>query len=237
MNTGGWIKIHRKIKDKGYYKKSEYIHLWIHLLLEANRDAKEFMWNGSVMKLKSGQFITGRKSLSSETGINESKVERILKVFENEQQIEQQKTTKFRLITIKNWSDYQKIEQQIDQQVNNKRTTSEQQLNTNKNIENIKNKENITIQQPEAAGVNKLFDIFYKINPTINYGNKTQRLAAERLIKKLGEEKAIKSSEAAIAVHGQKFAPTITTPIQLENKLSELIAFYKKNQTNQIISI
>jgi len=141
----GWVKLHRKLMSKGYYKKSEIVHLWIHILLRANHKPKEHYWNKENIIIQTGQFITGRKKLSEETGINESMVERILKILENEQQIEQQKTTKFRLITVKNWVSYQikdLPEQQIEQQVNNKRTTDEQQVNTNNNDNNSNNENN-----------------------------------------------------------------------------------------------
>ena len=204
----GWIKLHRKLIDKGWYKNSDKVRMWIHLLLSATHKEMEAMFNGKNIKLKPGQFITGRKALSTEIGINESKVERTLLFFEkNEKQIEQQKCNRNRLITILNWDEHQLNEQQVnnklfytsnlimtikrrlnmtkmsdskktkiltklskieqqneqqtdvvndlisiifelskyeseqqnEQQVNNKRTTSEQQVNTNKNIKNIKN--------------------------------------------------------------------------------------------------
>ena len=165
MNNG-WIKLYRKIQGKGYYKKSKYVHLWVHLLLKANHKENEFMWNDKMTIIKQGQLLTGRKQLSDETGINESSIERILKMLENEQQIEQQKTTKFRIITIKNWENYQSgisSEQQKEQQANNKRTTSEQQLNTNKNDKNDKNDNN-----------KELFDIFRKAYPGKKRGLDTE---------------------------------------------------------------
>ena len=116
----GWIKLHRKLKEKGYYKKSVYIHLWVHLLLSANHEKKEFMWNGNIVMVKAGQLITGRKELSEQTGIPESTIEDILKLLERQHQIQQQKTTKFRLITIVKWGEYQKP----DSKSNNKATTS-----------------------------------------------------------------------------------------------------------------
>lgn len=147
--NSGWIKIHRKIKDKGYYNKSEYIHLWVHLLLEANREDKEFLWNGKIQKIKSGQLLTGLNEISKKTGICRSTVDRILKLFESETQIEQQITTKFRLITIKNWSEYQKVETQNETQVGHRWDTDGTQMGTNKNIKNYKNKENIYITLSE----------------------------------------------------------------------------------------
>ena len=128
----GWIKLHRKFCEKAFYSKdSEKVHLWVHLLMSANHAGKEELLGGKPFFCASGQFTTGRKQLSSETGISESKIERILTYFEKiEQQIEQQKTSTNRLISILNWDKYQINEQPIKQRVNNKRTTSEQRVNT-----------------------------------------------------------------------------------------------------------
>jgi hypothetical protein len=128
----GYIKLYRSLKSKGYYRDSEYVHLWVHLLMKASYEDREFLFGGKLHQLKPGQFITGRNSLVVETGINRSKIERILKCFEIEQQIEQQKTNKFRIISICNWSKYQICEQQDEQQVSIQRATSEHPVSTNK---------------------------------------------------------------------------------------------------------
>lgn len=130
----GWVKVYRQLKDKAYYKDSEFVHLWLHLLLCANHDSAEYLNGYEIIKLKKGQFITGRKKLSLETGISESKIERILKVFESEQQIEQQTNSRNRLISIVSWDKYQ----QSEQQKNSKRTASGQQVDTNNNDKNNK---------------------------------------------------------------------------------------------------
>jgi len=82
--------------------------------------------------------MTGRKKLSEQTGIPESTVERILKYLENEQQIEQQKTNKFRIITIRNWEKYQGCEK-ANIKTDGKRTANGQQVDTYKNVKNDKN--------------------------------------------------------------------------------------------------
>ena len=149
----GWVKLHRKLTDKAFYSKdSEKVHLWIHLLLMANHEDREEMFAGKPIICAPGQFTTGRKQISEATGIEVNKVERVLTFFEKtEQQIKQQKSSTNRLITILNWFEYQESEQQIEQQVNNDRTTSEQQVNNdrthlkNKRIKELKNdKNNIT---------------------------------------------------------------------------------------------
>lgn len=138
MNNSGYIKIFRSITDKGWYKDSECVALWLHLLLKANHKEAEFMLGYSIIKLLPGQLVTGRKALSYETGISESKIERILKLFEIEQQIEQQTNSRNRVITILSWDVYQKSEQQMD----SPRTASGQPVDTNKNDNNKKNVNN-----------------------------------------------------------------------------------------------
>jgi hypothetical protein len=128
------IKLFRELASKSFYAKdSQKVHLWIHLLISANWIEKEEILGGKPYLCKPGEFTTGRKQLSKETGISESKIERLLTYFEKtEQQIEQQKTSTNRLISICNWCKYQTNGQQIEQRVNNDRTTSEQRVNTPK---------------------------------------------------------------------------------------------------------
>lgn len=135
METG-WIKIHRKLLKKGFYRNSKYVHLWIHLLLLASHDDKEFMWNGKLEKLKPGQFITGRLQLASDTGLKQSTVQDIMSFFEKEGQIQQQKNNKFRLITIVNWKSHQEVRQLAD----NKPTSS-------RHIQELKNVKKNTSEQ------------------------------------------------------------------------------------------
>lgn len=110
----GWIKLHRELLDNPVVTKdNDYLAVWIYLLLEATHSEVKRDFNGEFITLKKGQLITGRKSINSILKISESKIQRILKTFESEQQIEQQ--------------------------VNSERTTSEQRVNTNKNVKNVKN--------------------------------------------------------------------------------------------------
>jgi hypothetical protein len=140
----GWIKLHRSILDKGWIKKPEYVQLWVVLLLMASHDNREYFWNGKTVKLKSGQLITGRKSLSEKTGISQTTIERILKCFESEHQIGQQKTSTSRLISILNWSKHQQVGQQSGQQTDNGRTTDGQPMDTNKELYNYYKDKNET---------------------------------------------------------------------------------------------
>lgn len=135
----GWIKIHRKMMDNPIVMKdADHLAIWAFILLSAAFDEHDTLLNGKRITLQAGQFVTGRKAIAQRLCISESKVERVLNCFESEHQIEQQKTTKGRLITVLNWQLYQECEQQTEQQLNNNRTTSEQQVNTTKEYKEIK---------------------------------------------------------------------------------------------------
>lgn len=85
---------------------------------------------------------------------------------------------------------------------------------------------------------NELIDLFKEVNPSyqILFGNKTQRSAVGRLIDRLSVEKLIIVIKNLKKTNAEKYAPTITTPVQLEEKLGSLIAFLQKNNnTNNVL--
>ena len=132
----GYVKIYRKLIDNPIiFKDNDHLAVWMYLLLNATHKPIKAFFKDREIVLQRGQLITGRKKIAEKLNINESKVQRILKLFECEHQIEQQTGTKNRLISIVKWDEYQIG----DINLNNNRTTSEQQVNTNKNIKNIRN--------------------------------------------------------------------------------------------------
>lgn len=143
--TGGYIKLYRQILDNPVVcKDSDHFSVWVYLLLNATHENYDVVFGKERITLTPGQLITGRKSISTKLNIDESKVRRVLNLFENDQQISRQRSNKNSLITILKWSLYQGSDQQNEQQVTNKRPTSDQQVTTNKNVKknkNVKNKE------------------------------------------------------------------------------------------------
>lgn len=130
MALNGWLKLHRALSDHPIASDPQSLSVWIHLLMLANHVETKRQINGRIVTLSPGQLIASRKSLSAKTGVQESKVERVLKMLQNEQQIEQHGTSKYRVISIVNWDSYQGGEQQNEQQMNSTRTAREHQMNT-----------------------------------------------------------------------------------------------------------
>ena len=91
-------------------------------------------------------------------------------------------------------------------------------------------KVNITSDVKTSQETDQIMKIFYKINPTLNWGNKTTRKACADLIKRFGLENTVKMAEAVVAVQGKRFAPTITTPYQMKEKLAQLKIYFDREK-------
>lgn len=162
----GWIKVHRKLLDNPIITKdSDYLSVWIHLLLNATHKEYDTLFKGERITLQKGQLITGIISISKKLKINKDKVQRILKSFENDKQIKQQTSNRNRLISIVNWNEYQEFDKQNDKQMINKCETDDKQVITNKNVKNIKNNKNVitTIGDSCVNGLQEVIS-FYENN-------------------------------------------------------------------------
>jgi len=122
----GWVKLHRKLLDNPVVcKDADHIAVWVFMLLSATHTPQQALFGGYEITLQPGQFISGRKAISTAIKVEESKVKRIINFFKKHQLIDQQASTKNSLFTILNWIEYQENDQQSDQQVTNKCPTSD----------------------------------------------------------------------------------------------------------------
>jgi len=141
MENRGWFKLYRDLKPV-VIKDPDHLAVFIYLLSEAQFKDGKTMFGKKEIILKRGQLIIGREKIVKYYGgknkLSSSKVQRVLKNLENEQVIEQLTTPYGRLITVINYEYYQDGEQQSGQRVNNEWTTSEQRVNTIKELKNIK---------------------------------------------------------------------------------------------------
>lgn len=146
MNKG-YIKHYRKVMDSFVWTNPYMYKLWSLCLMKAAHEKRKFLFNGKEVWLNSGEFVTGRDALTFEMNkgakrehqVNSTSVWRWIKLFEKEGMLDIKSTTKYSVISISNWSAYQSDEQQVDI----KWTSSEQQVDTNKNEKNYKNEKNI----------------------------------------------------------------------------------------------
>lgn len=139
----GYIPLQRKILGWQWYTDVNTCHLFIHLLLNANHEEKH--WRG--VKVLPGQLITGRESLSANTGLSVQQVRTALGKLKSSGEITSKTTNKSSLITITNWLDYQVNNHKVTSEITIKQPASNQQVTTTNNDKNDKNdKKNIALQ-------------------------------------------------------------------------------------------
>lgn len=97
-------------------------------------------------------------------------------------------------------------------------------------IKNNSNKDNILQSDDCGNQINLLLNEFKEINPMTNFGNKTQRKALQELLDKFGYEKIKGSIDYLKTIISDKYAPVITTPVDLRNKIDKLSVYYLKNK-------
>lgn len=154
---GSYIKLHRCILDSAVFDDAEVLRLWIYILCNANYEDKDCIINGKVFHLKRGQMPAGRQKIALALGINDSKVQRSLKILENLGCITKEVNSKFSVITVENYGKFQgdseKVNSKTTANTSAKQQQSEQQNNTPKEINNnINNNINISPYNPPLQG-------------------------------------------------------------------------------------
>lgn len=134
----GWIKIHRQIQNCLIWddKPFNMASAWIDLLLLANHEDKETIFDKKPILVKRGQRITSVRELSDRWGWGKDKTLRFLRLLESEKMIVKESDSRKTLLTIVNYGIYQDCETENETVI---RTLTGQSQATNKNDKNDKN--------------------------------------------------------------------------------------------------
>lgn len=133
METG-WIKIHRKLLEWEWYRDTNMVRLWIHLLLNAN--IKDRKWKGKV--IPKGSLVTSLTDLSDKTGMSKQELRTCIKRLKKTKEITCSPTNRYTIVTICNYEAYQVYDgelQHAGQQPGNTQTTHGQHTNNTPIIE------------------------------------------------------------------------------------------------------
>lgn len=104
----GWIKLHKKLLNSAVWSDNRRLKAWIHILLSANYEDKEWFANGRLIQIKRGQFVTSNRKLQEAWGCSTNTVSGILKQFAEMGMIEVEcPNKKYTLITVVKYSDFQ----------------------------------------------------------------------------------------------------------------------------------
>ena len=125
-------------------------------MLKANYCEREF----ENITVKRGQLVTSRKQLADETGISEQSIRTALVHLKSTNEITTRATSKFTIITIVNYEEWQSTTNisTNDQPTTNQQSTNDQpQCNNNNNIKKNNNSNNL-LPLSEVERIAKLFE-------------------------------------------------------------------------------
>lgn len=232
----------------GYYLKarsiqnSEIAHcpphireIWDWLIKEANH--KDCKTNGKII-MRGEVFCSYEDIIEGlswyvgwrKTSYSRSDCETAMKWLRKATMITTRKTTRGMVISIVNYDKYQNPTNYENHTETYRRTTLEPQTRHTIN-KNEKNEKKEIVLAADAVQVVQILKVFQDINPTIDYGNTTERKAASELIGSLGFDKALQVARYAVSVQGKQYSPTITTPYKLKIKLGDLKVYADRERS------
>ena len=133
--SNGWIKLHRQLLNHWTAQEPEAMAVWVRILMLANHGPQTKIFNSCVVKINRGQLIYGRKKFSIASGVSEMKLRRILKHLADDGMINQLVTSRYSVIPVLSYDQYQ----DINQPVTSKQPASNQPVTTLEECKELKN--------------------------------------------------------------------------------------------------
>lgn len=139
----GWISIHRKIQQSDIWLDKEPFDkrsAWIDLIMMANHEDKQILFNGKFIEVKRGEKITSLKQLSERWRWSTGKVKRFLNLLESGSMIELKTKRRYTSYKVVNYNVYQNEDidkrNEVETKTKRSRNEVETKTKTNNNINN-----------------------------------------------------------------------------------------------------
>lgn len=126
MTENGYIRVHRSIVSWEWWEDINTFRVFMWLLLSANWQDARFMGH----EVPKGTLITSLQHLANETNLSVRNVRTALKHLESTGEVTIKSTSRFSLITIKNYCLYQEDDKPSDKQVTRRRQTTDKRVTT-----------------------------------------------------------------------------------------------------------
>jgi len=96
-----------------------------------------------------------------------------------------------------------------------------------------------SLEKAENIEINSVINAFKEVNPSYDkfFANKTQRSAVKRMVNRHGADSLVQLIENLPRTNDEKYAPTIMTPLELEDKIGRLLIFLKGKKEDDITVI
>ena len=119
----GWIKVHRTLANHWVAEDAEYLRGWLLLLMAANYQPRQRMFNGSVQVVETGQILGSSEYFGRLMMMSPARARRFVDLLQKHGMITKESTKKGTKLTICNYETYQDLEPTKDEQASNKRRT------------------------------------------------------------------------------------------------------------------
>lgn len=251
INGGATIWARQTINSEIFlYKSDKWFKIWFYIVSRAH-----FQTNN---KFNRGECFLKYDWIKEKTGATKDQIYSCIKWLKKEKMLTTRKTTRGMYVKVQNYDKYQKFNNykndtgndiQDDNETIQKRYRDDTILNKDKKEKKeIKNDnfasklaksetsdKNTSEKNPEVLSENKqiteIFNIFRKENKAVEFQNKTQQKAISNLIQECGFKETERWANFALKIQGKdKYAPQITTPHQLWQKLIALKNYKKTNK-------
>ncbi len=152
MLENGHIKLYRKFANWRWYKDANTMRLFVHLLLAANFENRDF----ESITIHRGEVVSSYPKLASELGLSIQNIRTAINHLKSTGEVTCTSYAKFTVIAINNYNEYQSLTQSPtdSQQASNRLPTGNQQQ-YKKDKKDKKDKEDIT--------VNQVVDLYHEI--------------------------------------------------------------------------
>lgn len=149
----GWIKLHRSLIDWEWYTDHNTSRLFIHCLVRANFEDKE--WRG--IPIKRGSFYTSLDTLSRETGLSPRQIRTSFDKLISTGELTSSGMARGRMVTIHEYDSYQEDDRLNGSQVTGKRQADDRLLTANKNLRTKEDKNKDSLRDDEFDQVWDLY--------------------------------------------------------------------------------
>jgi DNA replication protein DnaD len=111
----GYIMLHRKIRESWVYSDKFAFFVWVDMLMTANYKDNKIMYDGQLITVKRGSFISSERKLAEKYKCSRSRIRRILNAFKKDGMLDTKsvensatkRTTKGTVYSLRNYNDYQ----------------------------------------------------------------------------------------------------------------------------------
>lgn len=170
----GWIKLYRQIQDCWIWAEKEPFDkrsAWIDLLLSANHRDKKMLFNGKLITIRRGQYLTSMRKLSERWKWSINRTYRFMKLLEDDKMIHRKSDKDRTLITVENYSNFQDCENTngysdgySDEYISG--TPTDTVTEHKQEYKNIKNDKNINLSKKRTEKeAQELFANLWKLYP------------------------------------------------------------------------